>query len=173
MLTVAAAVAAGAAYLVALAALLWTLAHVPLWWRHRRPELYAKGSGTAFALALAVAALALPPLIVWTLVDGPAGFAFVAAAAAAATGYAWFQLRVSYELPLAEVRYWLAQRRLARLVAAATGGAPPRFGSVDDAALAARRALSAGGGDAVLDALARVRRTESSFRATRDYHRDH
>jgi hypothetical protein len=173
MLTVTAAIAASAAYLVALAAMGWTLVQVVLWWRHRRPELYASATDSAFALAFALALLTLPAFLVWILVDDPSApgrLALVAMLAALVTGFGWFQLRVSYEVPLAEVRYWLALRRLARLTAPG-GGRSPRLRSVDEAEAAARDALRAGGGDAVVEALARVRRSESSFRATREYHR--
>jgi hypothetical protein len=174
MLTVTAAIAAGAAYLVALAAMGWTLVQVVLWWRHRRPELYASATGSALALAFAFTLLALPVILVWLLVDGPFApgrLALAALLAALLTAFGWFRLRVSYEVPLAEVRYWLALRRLARLAAAAGGGRAPRLRSADEAEAAAREALRAGGGDAVVEALARVRRSESSFRSTREYHR--
>jgi hypothetical protein len=114
--------------------------------------------------------------LVWVLVDDPTApgrLAALALLAALVTGFGWFQLRVSYEVPLAEVRYWLALRRLARLAATAGGGRPPRLRTLADAEVAARDALRAGGGDAVVDALATVRRTESRFRATREYHRTH
>jgi hypothetical protein len=174
MLTVAAAVAASAAYLVAFAAMGWTLVQVVLWWRHRRPELYASATDSAFALVFAAVLLTFPAILVWILVDDPGSpgqLAVAALFAAMVTGFGWFQLRVSYEVPLAEMRYWLALRRLARLAAAVGGGRPPRLRTLAEAEVAARAALSAGGGGAVVDALAWVRRTESRFRATREYHR--
>jgi hypothetical protein len=174
MVTIGAAIAASAAYLVAFAAMWWTLVHVVLWWRHRRPELYARATGSTVALAFALVLLPLPAVLVWVVVDDPAApwrLAVAALVAALVTGLGWFKLRVSYEVPLAEVRYWSALRRLAQLAAATGGGRPPALRTLEAAEVAAREALRAGGGDAVVDALARVRRTESSFRATREYHR--
>ena len=113
-----AALLAAIVYVISLALLILTLVRVLLWrLRYRRPELGTRTPDGFFSLLFGLAALAVAPLITYELIANPEATMELALALFAGTlanAFGWVQLRMSYSVALAELRYALARQRRLR-----------------------------------------------------------
>lgn len=117
---------AGAAYIASLVWLGRRLVRVLLWLLHyRRPELGTETPDGAFTLIMGLVTLAIAPLFVYALVVEELNIrlALLAVIGALLNAFVWVQLRSSFSVALAELRYGQARQR--QLKARARGVVDP------------------------------------------------
>jgi hypothetical protein len=111
------ALAAGTVYVISLVLLVLMLFRILLWLlRYRQPELGTRTPDGFFALVFGFGALAAASIIAYGLVTGDRSprLALAMLGGALVNGFGWVQLRISFSVALAELRYTSARRRRLR-----------------------------------------------------------